>query len=99
MENILTNTSLQEKILESQDIALQRLLDKDFDATLLSFVRQVMATPYQQECRVTSDFWDQLALADKLEDLRIYRPGIFRALPAQSSHLKTSLSVVSDGKR
>ena len=98
MENILTNTSLQEKILESQDMALQRLLDKDFDATLLSFVRQVMASPYQQECRVTSDFWDQLALADKLEDLRIYRPGIFRALPAQPSHLKKSLSVVSDGK-
>ena len=98
METILTNTSLREKTLESQDMALQRLLDKDFDATLLSFVRQVMASPYQQECRVTSDFWDQLALADKLEDLRTYRPGIFRALPAQPSHLKKSLSVVSDGK-
>jgi len=98
METILTNTLLQEKILESQDMALQRLLDKDFSATLLSFVRQVMASPHQQEYRVTSDFWDQLAMADKLEDLRIYRPGIFRALPAQPSHLKTSSSVVSDGK-
>lgn len=98
METILTNTLLQEKILESQDMALQRLLDKDFSATLLSFVRQVMASPHQQEYRVTSNFWDQLAMADKLEDLRIYRPGIFRALPAQPSHLKTSSSVVSDGK-
>jgi len=98
METILANTLLQEKILESQDMALQRLLDKDFSATLLSFVRQVMASPHQQEYRVTSNFWDQLAMADKLEDLRIYRPGIFRALPAQPSHLKTSSSVVSDGK-
>ena len=98
METILTNTSLREKTLESQDMALQRLLDKDFGATLLSFVRKVMASPHQQEYRVTSNFWDQLALADKLEDLRTYRPGIFRALPAQPSHLKTSLSVVSDGK-
>ena len=98
METILTNTSLREKTLESQDMALQRLLDKDFGATLLSFVRKVMASPHQQEYRVTSNFWDQLALADKLEDLRTYRPGIFRALPAQPSHLKKSLSVVSDGK-
>ena len=57
-----------------------------------SFVDPQEQRPYMlrlQEClrayaapHVTFDFWGQFDAAQELEELRMYRPGIYKALPA-----------------
>jgi hypothetical protein len=34
---------------------------------------------------VAFDFWEQFDRAEQLEELRLYRPSIYKALPAEAS--------------
>jgi hypothetical protein len=34
---------------------------------------------------VAFDFWDQLAAYERLEELRLFRPGIYKGLPERQS--------------
>jgi hypothetical protein len=81
MAAILDDGDVEEAIVASQDAALDRLLAKDFAGTLLRFVDQVRATPARPAPDVPYDFWAMFEQAERLEELRQFRPAVFRALP------------------
>jgi hypothetical protein len=81
VHQIVTDRDLQDRIVCAQDAALGRLMGKDFRRTLLDFVEQVQQTAPRAHPPVAFDFWDQVKLADELEELRMYRPAAFQALP------------------
>jgi len=81
IDQIVTDTSLRDRIACSQDSALERLAANDFGATLLGFVERVQRTPRRPHPPVAFDFWDQVKLADQLEEIRMYRPAAYQALP------------------
>jgi glycosyltransferase involved in cell wall biosynthesis len=81
MDGIVSNCSLQESIVSGQLEAVRRLLAKDFAGTLLGFVGEILAMPRAPMPRVAFDFWRQFDAAEELEELRLYRPAIYKALP------------------
>jgi glycosyltransferase involved in cell wall biosynthesis len=83
MAAILDDGDLEEAIVASQDAALDRLMRKDFAGTLLGFVDQIRATPPRPAPEVPYDFWAMFEQADRLEELRQFRPAIYRALPTR----------------
>jgi L-malate glycosyltransferase len=83
MDAITSDAPLQDAIVEGQLAAVARLRAKDFAGTLLGFVDQILACPRAPKPRVTFDFWNQFDAAQQLEELRLYRPGIYKALPAR----------------
>ena len=84
MDAILDDADVEDGIVASQDAALERLLRKDFAGTLLRFVDQVRATPPRPAPDVPYDFWAMFEQADRLEELRQFRPAIYRALPTSA---------------
>jgi glycosyltransferase involved in cell wall biosynthesis len=82
MDAVVSNLALQEAIVEAQLDAVRRLQARDFAGTLLSFVRGILDAPRAGTARVTFDFWHQFDAAQELEELRLYRPAIYKALPA-----------------
>ena len=83
MDAIVSNVALQDAIVARQLEAVARLRAKDFAGTLLGFVDQVLAAPRAPAPRVTFDFWSQFDAAQELEELRLYRPGVYKALPSE----------------
>ena len=83
MDGILSNPDLQNRIVEGQLEAVDRLRMKDFAGTLLGFVDQMLSRPRAAPPAVTFDFWQQFDAAQELEELRLYRPAIYKALPDQ----------------
>ena len=81
---IATDAALQDRIIEGQDAALARLQARDFAGTLLKFVDQVRSHPRRAHPPTTDDFWEQVKLAEELEEIRSYRPAAFQALPKAS---------------
>jgi glycosyltransferase involved in cell wall biosynthesis len=81
MDGILSNPDLQDRIVEEQLAAVERLRAKDFAGTLLGFVDQILAGARAPHPAVTFDFWQQFDAAQELEELRLYRPAIYKALP------------------
>ena len=82
MAAVLDDADLEDGVIATQDAALERLLAKDFGGTLLRFVDQVRATGPRPAPEVPYDFWAMFDQADRLEELRQFRPAIYRALPA-----------------
>ena len=83
MDAIVSNASLQDAIVDAQLAAVARLRAKDFAGTLLRFVDEILRRPRAGVPHVTFDFWNQFDAAQQLEELRLYRPAIYQALPAQ----------------
>ena len=81
MDAVVSNTEVQDAIIDGQLAAVERLRAKDFDGTLLGIVDRVFATPRLPAHRVTFDFWYQFDAAEELEELRLDRPSIYKALP------------------
>ena len=81
MNAILSDPDLQDDIVEGQLAAVERLQAKDFDGTLLGFVDQILQAPRHGAPRVAFDFWHQFDASEELEEIRMYRPGAFKALP------------------
>lgn len=81
VHGLLSEAELEEQVLAAQDAALARLRARDFDGTVLKFVRQILADPRRPMPPVAYDFWRQFTLAEELEALRQTRPAAFRALP------------------
>jgi glycosyltransferase involved in cell wall biosynthesis len=78
----MTDPGVEDAVLAAQDSALDRLLARDFAGTLLGHVERLLATPPRPAPAVTWDFWAQFEQFDRLEELRQFRPSLFRALPA-----------------
>jgi L-malate glycosyltransferase len=85
MHAIVDDPALQQAIVDAQTSAVERLRSKDFAGTLLGFVDRILAAPRATKPAVTFDFWHQFDAAQELEELRMYRPAIYKALP--ESHL------------
>ena len=81
VDAVIDNADLGDRIVRKQDEALQRLLAKDFDGTLLRHIDQVLASPRKPAPTIAWDFWDQFRQAEELYELQQYRPAIFRGLP------------------
>jgi L-malate glycosyltransferase len=84
MDAVLDSPEVEEAIVASQDAALARLRRRDFAGTLVRFVDQVRATPPRPAPDVPYDFWPMFEQAERLEELRQFRPAVYRALPAGS---------------
>jgi len=85
MDAVISNTALQDQIVEEQLAAVDRLRAKDFDGTLLRFIDRIEAAPRAALPHVTWDFWGQFDAAQELEELRLTRPAIYKALPQFTS--------------
>jgi len=80
MDAIVSNVSLQDAIVAGQLAAVDRLRSKDFAGTLVRLVERILAAPRAAGPAVTFDFWQQFDAAHDLEELRLYRPSIYKAL-------------------
>ena len=83
MDAIVSNAALQDLIVDGQCDAVDRLQAKDFGGTLLAFVRTILSNPRAAAPSVAFDFWRQFDAAQDLEELRLYRPAIYQALPTR----------------
>lgn len=83
INEVVTDDELYDRIVAAQDAALARLEARDFGRTLLGFVDRVRRSPAGPRPPVAPDFWDQLARARQLEELRVYRPSAFEAVRRQ----------------
>jgi glycosyltransferase involved in cell wall biosynthesis len=83
MDAIVSDRRLRDDIIDGQLAAVDRLRAKDFAGTLLKFILQILACPRTAAPRVAFDFWNQFDRAQELEELRLYRPSVYRALPEQ----------------
>jgi hypothetical protein len=81
IDAVASNRRLADAIVEGQDRALDRLLARDFGGTLLGFVERALAGPPLPHPGVAFDFWTQYEQAQQLDELRQYRPALFKALP------------------
>ena len=81
MDAILSDTSLQDAIVDGQAAAVDRLRARDFAGTLLGFVTALLDAPRTGAPRVAYDFWSQFDAAEQLEEIRLDRPSAFKALP------------------
>ena len=86
MDAIVSNDALQDAIVREQLAAVSRLQGGDFAGTLLGFVDDILSAPRAPKPRVAFDFWEQFDAAQDLEELRLYRPAIYRALPEEGPH-------------
>jgi glycosyltransferase involved in cell wall biosynthesis len=82
MDAIVSNEALQDLIVDGQCEAVDRLQAKDFAGTLLGLVETILSNPRAAKPYVAFDFWQQFDAAQELEELRLYRPAIYQALPA-----------------
>src|SRR6476659_5700461 len=87
MAAALDNGDVEDAIVASQDAALARLRARDFGGTLLRFVDRIRATSPRPAPEVPYDFWAMFDQAERLEELRQFRPAIYRALPTSAEVL------------
>lgn len=86
INTVLTDDVLEDQILDTQDAALARLRARDFAGTLLEFVDRVRTAPRLPPWRVAEGFWNQHEHLERLEELHMFRPSAFQALPAPTNH-------------
>ena len=80
---VIDDPAVEEAVLQSQDAALERLLQRNFAGTLLGFVEQMKQAPPRPAPEVAWDFWAQFDQLERLEELRQFRPAVFKALPQE----------------
>jgi hypothetical protein len=84
MDAMVSSLAVRDRIVDGQLAAVDRLRSKDFAGTLLGFVDAIRARPRAAATpHVAFDFWGQFDAAQELEELRLYRPAIYQALPAR----------------
>jgi hypothetical protein len=81
VDAMVADAALRERVVASQDAALARLLARDFRGLLLGYVERALSGPRRATAPVAFDFWDQVRQAEELEELRLYRPAAYQALP------------------
>ena len=91
IDTIISSPDLQDAIVDGQYDAVRRLQSEDFDGTLMGFVDRILSAPRAGESRVAFDFWRQFDAAQELEELRLYRPAIYKALPAEEGNSQLAI--------
>lgn len=81
VDEVVGNRALVDRIVAAQDAALARLQARDFAGTLLGFVEGMLAAPRVAHPPVAFDFWDQVREQAEMEEIWLYRPSAFQALP------------------
>ncbi|CAN5768241.1 glycosyltransferase family 4 protein [soil metagenome] len=81
IDAVLSDSTVESGIVAAQDAALDRLRRRDFASTLRGFVEGVLRNPPRPAPEVAFDFWAQFEQFERLEELRQYRPALYRALP------------------
>jgi glycosyltransferase involved in cell wall biosynthesis len=84
MDAILSDIALQDGIVDEQTAAVRRLQSQDFRGTLLGLVHRILSAPRASAPKVAFDFWQQFDAAEHLEEVRLYRPSAYKALPYPS---------------
>jgi glycosyltransferase involved in cell wall biosynthesis len=82
IDGIMRDADLRERVLDSQDAALDRLLANDFDGTVRGFVERTLRGSRLATYRVAFDFWRQFDAHERLWALKRLRPALYEALPA-----------------
>jgi glycosyltransferase involved in cell wall biosynthesis len=80
MDGVLGDAAVRERVLDSQDAALDRLLARDFAGTLLGYVDQTLAAARRADHRVVFDFWQQFDAHERLQAIKRVRPAYGEAL-------------------
>jgi len=80
---VLSDDGVYRGVLASQDAALTRLRGRDFAGTLLGFVERALAAPAEPRHAVAADFWEQVRVEERYEELREHRPALYQALPKE----------------
>jgi glycosyltransferase involved in cell wall biosynthesis len=80
---VVDDPAVTQRIVDGQYEALDRLESKDFAATLLDYMDDVLAMPRREHPPVTFDFWDQVDRAEEYDEIKQYRPAAFQALPVE----------------
>jgi glycosyltransferase involved in cell wall biosynthesis len=83
IDAVVSDRGLQDRIIDGQYAALDRLEARDFGGTLLTFVDQMLSTPRRPHPPIAFDFWDQVKLQEDMEEIWLYRPSAFKALPEE----------------
>jgi glycosyltransferase involved in cell wall biosynthesis len=83
VDAVVSDPGIEQAVLAAQDAALERLVKRDFSATLLRYVDQVRARPPRPAPEVSWDFWSQFDQFERLEELRQFRPALYKALPEE----------------
>jgi L-malate glycosyltransferase len=86
IDAVMSDCRLRDAIVEGQLAAVDRLRAKDFAGTLLGFVERILASPRASAAQVAFDFWQQFDAAEDLEELRLFRPSIYKALPTAAEN-------------
>ncbi|MDP6579980.1 MAG: glycosyltransferase family 4 protein [Vicinamibacterales bacterium] len=81
MDTVLSNPALESEIVRGQDSALDRLLAHDFKTVLCEAIDQVSRSARRPRTEVRWDFWQRFGDWERLEELRLYRPSAYKALP------------------
>jgi glycosyltransferase involved in cell wall biosynthesis len=81
MDAVLSDPRLYDAVVAGQDAAVARLQARDFGGMLLGFIEQVLRSPRRPPHQVAWDFWDQVQIIEDLDEIRQYRPAIYRGLP------------------
>ncbi|HET9704217.1 MAG TPA: glycosyltransferase [Vicinamibacterales bacterium] len=93
IDAVMNDRALQDRIIDGQFAALDRMEAKDFGGTLLKFMDQIAASPRVNRPAVAFDFWDQLRLQNELEELWAYRPSAFKALPPEGEKISEGAAI------
>jgi L-malate glycosyltransferase len=83
IEALVSDDGLRQAVIDAQDAALRRLRLRDFKGTLAGFVDQVRRAPTRPPRRVAAGFWHQVRFAERYEELRAFRPSLYRGLPKE----------------
>jgi glycosyltransferase involved in cell wall biosynthesis len=83
MDALAVNVAVRDAVVAGQLAAITRLQTRDFGGTLLGFVRAILSKPRAPKPRVAPTFWNDFDAAQELEELRLYRPSIYKALPRE----------------
>jgi len=81
LDLVVSDTDLQAQVVASQDAALDRLRRRDFAGAVLAAVDRVRQSPRLPAQPVAPDFWHQFDTTERVEELRLMRPALYRALP------------------
>ena len=81
INTVLSDVDIQGDIIDAQDQALVRLQAIDFTTTLLEAIERVRQSARLPTVSIRWDFWQRFNDWERLEELRLYRPSAYEALP------------------